>query len=254
MRRVLSIALLLVWASVGYASEGDIEKHSKIRVKTHPDSSWVEGMVVSINADSLIIEAVIAHDPGPSPAYTREIRGQRAFPLKGIERIEVKRKGGWRWLEVPLDSLPLISSSHSSSPSSFGEKYFAGFVGGVLGLVPSILVFASDPFSDYSGNVAAISYVVLSPLGSAAGVYSAGRAKGEIGSFPATWGGSVLGLLGGLAITKAEGIPGLVLLVAAPSVGATVGYNMTVEQSSLPLQLGLLPKRGYVSLCLEFGR
>jgi hypothetical protein len=88
------------------------------------------------------------------------------------------------------------------------------------------------------------------PLGSAIGVYIAGNTGNEIGSFPSTLLGSILGQLGGLggvaiAIALAGegegegegelavGLGGVLFFVGSP-IGATIGFNLTRRYKSPP--------------------
>jgi len=91
-------------------------------------------------------------------------------------------------------------------------------------------------------------------LGSAVGVSLVGNIGDAKGSFPATLGGSFIGLLVGIA-TLTSGSGDWWPLLAGPPIGATIGFNMTRgywEPVYLPLQVDFNPHRGrYMAISVD---
>jgi len=124
-------------------------------------------------------------------------------------------------------------------------EILAGTVGGFAGVVGPISVFSSGESEDWGGFFAVLCVVPITyPLGSAIGVYLVGNIGNETGSFLATLGGSILGfgvviagLAGAIAVEeRTEDLLGIAIYTTAwaPTIGATIGLNLTRRYKSPP--------------------
>ena len=117
---------------------------------------------------------------------------------------------------------------------STGSLILGGVLGGLAGAVAGgatgwVIGYNIDPDVDYTdpaGYPAAWGLFIGAPvgyvLGSAIGVYSVGDTPTQTGDFLATFGGSVIGGVLGLALAGVGFFPG------AP-IGAAVGFNLTAN-------------------------
>lgn len=156
-------------------------------------------------------DGVPVHPPGMTPPLPVAIR-----PLPSAT-------------DIPEDATPPLSV-----PTIVGELFVGGlfetggaFAGGFIG-------YSIDTANGCTGFVCGAASIAIGGLTGAAlaapvGVYLVGSTNGETGSFGATLGGSALATLVGLgvfAVTDWSGVGGAVL-IAAPTVGATIGFNAT---------------------------
>ncbi len=120
---------------------------------------------------------------------------------------------------------------------------FLGMIGGMLpgavlgGIIGEIAGDDSEGTAYYGALLGAIFGM---PLGSAWGVYMAGDTENQSGSFLATLGGSLLGIVVGVSLLHYAGDEGVietiggVLVWFSPPIGATIGFNLTRRYKSPP--------------------
>lgn len=132
-----------------------------------------------------------------------------------------------------IDGKPPVSSGRIMGEVFIG--YGGGLIGGIFVNLLAIGFIERTDLVGFSG------FCIGNILGSTIGVYTVGNIGGETGSLLATLGGSILGLGVGVAIltigailtinvtTDFEGlaIVGMVVSYLAPTISATIGFNLT---------------------------
>jgi hypothetical protein len=116
----------------------------------------------------------------------------------------------------------------------FGSTLLGSLLGGIAGGGGAVLGF-SLANCDFECDEAFLGGIVLGGLGLVAGsswvAYKLGARNGVDGSIAATIGGSVVGLVAGLAIADRSHDEDAALLgvVVLPALGATLGFTLTRE-------------------------
>ena len=231
----LLLLLLLPLTSLAAEETPAIERRARVRVSARSYAAErVLGNLIAVDADTLVM----------LKARTVPV----ALPVASVTRLEVLRRGGRTVRKILVGGVV-----GGINGLAFGA------VGAVIGAgLENCGTDDEDEFCPVGGIVVggAIGGIIGYPLGSALGVYAVGN---KTGSFPATLGGSFLGLLLGLGATIVSDGSLWPLLFVGPPIGATIGFNMTAaerwEKVSLPLRVGLSPTGGArVALRFEFGR
>ena len=91
MSGFLLIALLMA-SSVGVSAQDvlPIKPGKRVRLKTHPDSSWVTGRLASVTGDTLVLSVYEGRSStyASRPIYGEEIWISHAVSLNGITKLE----------------------------------------------------------------------------------------------------------------------------------------------------------------------
>lgn len=137
----------------------------------------------------------------------------------------------------PLPPAPEVGDDGPSSlsvPTVVGEVFIGGLfeVGGAI--AGGYIGYNIEMGSGCTGELCGLGGIAIGGLAGAAlaapvGVYLVGSTNDTTGSFGAALGGSALGTLAGIgvfALTDWSG-PGGAFLIAAPTVGAVIGFNAT---------------------------
>ena len=101
-----------------------------------------------------------------------------------------------------------------------------GFFAGVASTMGLIALSGDGGALESGGSLSVwLTAIALSSLGCATGVWIAGTAGDQTGSFPATLLGSAAGVLVGAVLESALDSP--LLFVILPSIGGTIGFNLS---------------------------
>ena len=122
-----------------------------------------------------------------------------------------------------------------------GYEFLGGvagtYVGVTLSFIPMIL-HAKYSDSSHHAFFSRVLWVTAQTLSSSIGVYLVGDTDDETGSFWATWGGSILGIVSGIGLyglledrLAGARVPNLIL-GSVPTIGAIIGFNLTRRYKS----------------------